>query len=420
MRKIYISVILLTLLLGRFVYAEDILTWEECVRQAKKNHPDLVSASEKVKQAKADLDIDISGMSPQITSGASGKRGKTVTGKTKNTYSYDITGQQLIFDGFKTSSDISNALKTIQAQEYNYNVASSNIRLNLRNAFVGLLRAQDLTSLTEQIAERRKQNLELIELRYEAGREHRGSLLTSDADFAQAKFEVAQAQRSISLAQRNLSKELGLDKMRSLRVKGEYSIKGDYSLTPDIENLANTTPFLKELIAKKEAARYNLQSEKSDFFPEVYLNMSIGRTGSSMLPRDKEWLAGMSISFPLFEGGSRIAEVTKAKSQFDQAKAEERSGRDSVLVTLESTWKDLKDADANLAVKRKFLEAAEERAKITGAQYATGLVSFDDWVIIEDNLVNAKKNYLNAQANLLLTEAFWIQAIGGTLDYDEE
>ncbi len=180
MMKIYIIMFTLLLLTANFVYAEDMLTWEECVRQAKKNHPDLVSAEEKVKQAKADLDIDISGMSPQITSDASGKRGKTATGKTRNTYKYDITGQQLIFDGFKTSSEVSNALKTVQAQEYNYNVASSNIRLNLRNAFVGLLRAQDLISLTEQIAERRKQNLELIELRYEAGREHRGSLLTSD------------------------------------------------------------------------------------------------------------------------------------------------------------------------------------------------------------------------------------------------
>ncbi|MDD4202596.1 MAG: TolC family protein, partial [Candidatus Omnitrophica bacterium] len=45
---------------------------------------------------------------------------------------------------------------------------------------------------------------------------------------------------------------------------------------------------------------------------------------------------------------------------------------------------------------------------------------FDDWIIIEDNLVNAEKSFLDAQASMLIAEAYWIQAIGGTLDYDNE
>ncbi len=419
MGKIYIAIAAL-LLTANFVHAGEILTWEECVREAKRNHPDLISAAEEVKQAKADLDIDISAMVPDITSAASAKRGKSASGKTKDSYAHSITGQQLIFDGFETSSEVSNALKTLHAQEYNYNVTSSNVRLNLRSAFTGLLKAQELISLTEQIAERRKQNLDLVKLRYEAGREHKGSLLTAEADLAQAEFEVTQAQRSITLAQRELSKELGLDKMKLWKVKGEFSVEEGYNLKPALEDLALATPFLNELIAKKEAARYNLQSAQSDFFPKVYLDASLGRSGTSVLPRGKQWSAGMSMSFPLFEGGSRITGVTKARSQFEQAKADERSGRDSVLVTLETTWKDLQDAIATVEVKKKFLEAAEERAKITTAQYESGLTSFDDWIIIEDNFVSAEKNYLTAQANMLSTEAYWIQAIGGTLEYDEK
>ena len=403
--------------------AQETLTWEECVRRAKKNHPDLISAAEEVKQAKADLDIEISAMLPDITGGASGKRARTSSaGKTGNTYSYDITGQHLIFDGFKTSSEVSSALKTLRAQEYTYNVTSSEVRLNLRGAFVKLLKAQELIALTEQIAERREQNLELVKLRYEAGREHKGSLLTAEADLAQAEFEVAQAQRSITLAQRELSKELGYGKMKAWKAKGSFSVEpdGEYDLKPDFENLALTTPFLKELMAKKEAARYGLQSEEADFFPQVYLNTSIGKSGSSLLPQGRQFSAGVSMSFPIFEGGSRVSEVTKARSQFEQAKADEESGRDSLLLTMETTWKDLLDAMDTVEVKKKFLEAAEERAKITTAQYEKGLTSFDDWIIIEDNLVSAKKNYLTAQADMLSSEAYWIQAIGGTLEYDEK
>jgi len=396
------------------------LSWGECVKLARENHPDLIIAREDLKQVKADLDIEISSSSPDVTASASGKRSRSATTeKTSNSYSYKVDGQLLVFDGFKTASEISNAVKTLKAEEYNYNVTSSDIRLDLRNAFVNLLKAQELISLTKEIARRREENLKLVKLRYEAGREHRGSLLTAEADLAQAEFEVAQAERSIVLEERRLSKELGFGEVKEINVKGNFSPETDYGPKPDIDELAHTTPFLKELIAKKEAARYSVQSAEADFFPEVYLDTSYGRSGSSLLPRGESLSAGISVSLPLFEGGSRFSEVAKAKSQYVESMAAERSGRDSVLMTLETTWKDLKDALETYSVKEKFLEAARERAKIAGTQYETGLISFDDWIIIEDNLVSAQKEYLDAQAQILSKEAYWIQAIGGTLEYDK-
>jgi len=400
-------------------YAGDTLTWEECICEAKENHPDLISAAERVKQAKRDIEIDLSSILPQVNSSASGKRGRASTAKTRNTYTYGVTGEQLVFDGFKTSSEVSNSFKIMKAVEYTYAVTSSNIRLNLRSAFTELLKAQELITLTEDIVNRRKQNLELVRLRFNAGREHKGSLLTAEADLAQAEFEAAQAERNMSIVQRELTKELGRSVKKEIKAEGNFSLGVDYGAAADFERLADETPFLKELIARKEAARYNLLSKESDFFPQVYLNASAGKTSKSFLPKNEEWSLGWAVSFPLFEGGSRIAEVSKAKSQYNQAKVDERSGRDSVLVTLESAWKNLQDGTANVSVKNKFLEAAEERSKIASVQYEQGLISFDNWIIIENNLVDAKKEYLNAEADMLINEAYWIQAIGGTLDYDK-
>ena len=69
-------------------------------------------------------------------------------------------------------------------------------------------------------------------------------------------------------------------------------------------------------------------------------------------------------------------------------------------------------------VKQKFLEAAQERAKITQSQYSTGLISFDNWTIIEDDLVSTRKSFLDSKADALIAQAYWVQAKGGTLDYD--
>jgi len=84
--------------------------------------------------------------------------------------------------------------------------------------------------------------------------------------------------------------------------------------------------------------------------------------------------------------------------------------------SLEEAWKNFRDASEKVDVQKKFLDAAAERARIADAQYSAGLVSFNDWTIIEDNFVSAKKSFLNARSNLLTAEAAWVQAKGGTLE----
>ena len=71
----------------------------------------------------------------------------------------------------------------------------------------------------------------------------------------------------------------------------------------------------------------------------------------------------------------------------------------------------------SLKVQKEMLVAAQERADIAETQYSTGFIAFDNWIIIENDLVKAKKTYLESQANALYAEAEWIQAKGETLEY---
>ena len=159
-----------------------------------------------------------------------------------------------------------------------------------------------------------------------------------------------------------------------------------------------------------------MKSATASLFPQVFINGSLGKTASDWPPKGNEWSAGASLSVPFFEGGNLIAGISKAEAQYHQTQADEKSGRDGVIFTLEDTWTQFQDAAAQVVVQQKFLEAALERAKIAEAQYSTGLVTFNDWIIIEDNLVTKEKSFLDAETNALLTEASWIQAKGGTLD----
>ena len=426
MKKTIILFVLFVLFCPCYVSAVEVLTWDSCLREAGRNHPELISATENLKQVKADKKVTISSVLPQISSEAgrtrNGSKVKNSSGQTVSTttdnYSYGITAQQLLFDGFKTTSDINAASENINASQFDFNVVSSNVRLAVRSAFVGLLRAQKLIDITKDIAVRRKQNLDMVKLRYEAGTEHEGSLLTAEADLQQAEFEIVQAERNVLLAQRQLVNELGRNGSYDIEVNGEFALSETDRGKPDFDVLADNTPFLRELISKKESAKYGLKSAKGDFFPQIYLNGSLGKSAAEWPPDGEKWSAGVSLSLPIFEGGSNIAKFFKAKSELVEAEADVESGRDDVLYTLEEAWNDFQNKIDKIYVQRKYLEAAEKRAKIANAEYSSGLISFDDWIIIEDNLVSQKKSFLDAQSNMLIAEAAWIQAKGGVLDYE--
>lgn len=430
MKNEFIYIIVAALMAsGAVSGAEEIFTWEDCVKEAAKNNPDLVSAKESVNSAAADKSITASGLFPQISADAGVSKSKSGSGggqssggasgasnSSTNNYNYGVSGSQLIFDGFNTANKVNAAAENIKAAQESYRFTSSDVRLRLRTAFIELLKAQDGLRIKEEIYNRRRQNYELVTLRYESGQENKGSLMTEEANLIQARYDVTQAKRDIELAQRKLTKELGRTETAPLVAKGDFAVKEKARDMPDFAAIAESNPSLKQLIAQKNAAVFNLKSAKAEFMPQITANGSAGRTDTSWPPENDNWSIGAAISFPIFEGGKRIADINKATAQLNKAKADEKSGLDGVIETLQDKWTSLQRALDNVDIQKQFLAANEERAKITEAQYSIGFVSFNDWIIIENNLVDAKNSYLNAQASALLAEANWIQAKGETLE----
>jgi outer membrane protein TolC len=289
--------------------------------------------------------------------------------------------------------------------------------LDLRTVFVALLKAQELIRVSEEIVKIRRGSLELITLRYHSGLEHRGALLTAEANLSEANFELVQAERDVELASRQLTKEMGRTEYKPVKAEVDFTIKDTAIEKPDFEAIAKNNPSLLELMTKKNAALFDVKSAYADFFPQLSGTAGADRNSSHWPARNEQWNLGLSVTMPVFEGGLRMAEVTKAKALYNQAQADERSKKDAVIVALQQAWVSLRDAIETKDVQLKSLNAAEARSKIAEAQYSTGFITFDNWIIIQNDLVNAKKAYLNALTDAMLAEANWIYTKGETIEY---
>ncbi len=392
---------------------EEIVTWEDCLEAARYAHPNLISARESVLQARARLGQTRSGLLPQVRGALSADRSGSDSDDTS--YAYSIQGTQLFFDGLGSWYDTWAAAQSLIAIQFDYLTVSARIRYDLRTAFIALLQAQELEGITEEILERRVQQAEMVSLRYDGGREHRGALMTAEANLAQARFDREQAGRDIQLARDRLSKEMGSSGPRPLVARGKFEPDTPLDPPPEIEQIRELNPTVLKLRADREAAQYSVKSSRADFSPSISGNARIGRSDSSWPPGNEKWNLGLSLSLPIFEGGRKIDELSRVNSALRQSEARLRSGRDEIAYSLKKAWKDYLDIRQRVLIRGLFEEADQERSRIAEAQYSTGILSFDNWIIIEDNLVRSRKMLLEARAGSLNAEAAWLLAVGVTL-----
>ncbi|MDD5097624.1 MAG: TolC family protein, partial [Candidatus Omnitrophica bacterium] len=419
MRLRYLQIIIFFIIVGCFgkaFAADEVLTWGDCIKEAAKNHPDLIAAGEEVKQSEASKQETASGLYPQIDGEVSASTAQSSSSAGQSTkadsYGYGVTGTQLIFDGLKTINNVKAAQQDIDAAKQGFRFTSTTVRYRLRSAFVDLLKAQEMLRITEEIFNIRRGNLELISLRYASGLEHKGALLTAEADLAGANYGIAQAKRAVEVAQGALVKEMGRSKLTPMLAKGNFKVKDSVLDKPDFELLIKNNASLQQIMAQKRSAEFSLKSAYGNFSPELSGQGGANKAGSHWAPRGNQWNLGLTLSMPIFEGGLRTAQVSGARALVKQLEENERSMRDGLILTLQQSWAALQDGLENVSVQDKMLIAAQERSKIAQAQYSIGFVSFDNWTIIEDNLVKAKRAYLDAQAAALLLEAKWVQAKG--------
>lgn len=402
------------------LYSQD-LKWEELVAIAEKNNSDLLAAQSAVESSQARDRAAFGDFLPQLSGNGSYSKSNTATslesvsqgrgGGTQDEYALSMTLQQSLFSGFKTKANLDSAKAQLSGARANLAAVESQVFNDLRSAYINVLNAQENIKLLKIIRDRKESNKKLIELRYEGGRENRGAFLRANAQFSQARFELEQAERALRVARRSLARSMGQDQEISDHILGTLEVKIESS-TPNFSALATQTPLYRKSESTLAEARASLAQAKSDFFPSLSLSGSGSRRGKDFPLTNDSWSVGSSISFPFFSGGKNYNGVKQAKAEIEKASAESESQRREIEFSMEDAFVKLQDAVTQVAIQKEFLEAAEERAKIARAQYNDGLISFQDWDLIENDFTNTEKQSLQSLRNAALAESAWFQAQG--------
>ncbi|HPW76567.1 MAG: Outer membrane efflux protein BepC precursor [Candidatus Omnitrophica bacterium ADurb.Bin292] len=399
------------------------VTWVALVRQALANNPDLREARARVESKARSRDIAFGDYLPAVDGGVHKSASRTTSGPTSDRLSLDISARQSFFDGLGTTGKWLGARKDLEAERFAYNEMSADICHRLRTSYINVIRLEKLFETNRLISERRKQNAEMVRLRYEAGRENLGSALRAEAIAEQAAFDVRQTERQLEKEALRLARESGGEFVLPLRVDDDLEKMTKFVKLPeeDYAGLADETPAVLRLLKVAESAKAEMMSAQSSVWPQVDGTYEYGYSGDRASHLKDQSSIGVSVTMPFFEGGKNVAAIRKAKADYDAAENAVRSARDETVAQLAAARAPFIDAVEVVQVRKKFLEAARERAEIIRTEYATGLVNFLDFDTAEQENANAEKEYVESLANVFIQQSQWAKIRGVTLEeaYDE-
>lgn len=412
------SVILWTagfILGARPAAAEEGLTWEACLKEAARHHPDVLAAGQAVRSAEAEFKSSRATYLPDVTGSATHSR--VHSSSTNDNYSYGISGSQRIYPGLRTQPEVAQARANLDAALADFAGVQAAVRLDVKSAFAALQYAQEFVKLSEKIAERRERNVQLVKARFDAGREHKGSYLRSKAQAAEARYDLRQARRALRVAQRQLGRSIGRSEFAPLRIGSSYRPDAP-PVSPDLDALSNLTPAVRRARAEDSAARAGLESARQEFKPTITASASATRSGGAWPPRSTsgDWTGKVAVDVPIFKGTREKHAVAAAQADAGQEAEEYKSVKEQTALDLEDLHAAFSDAVENISVQAAFLEAAEMRAEIAQAQYTGGLLSFEDWDIIEADLITQQKGSIASVRDGILAQGRWEEEIGKGLE----
>jgi outer membrane protein TolC len=131
-------------------------------------------------------------------------------------------------------------------------------------------------------------------------------------------------------------------------------------------------------------------------------NSALGRSSSEGPPDDTEWTVALSLSYPLYAGGSKSAEVEQTQEALKQLKLEQQALQERIEQNIRSALRQAFVSRSSIKLSRIAARAAQRNLDIITDAYSRGAASVIDLLDAQNAALAADINAINAVYDFLL------------------
>ncbi len=394
------------------------LSLDDCLTLARENNPVLSGAKERIRELTADYQAEKSKLLPHLSLNSYYERlapdrlppgGALPAGQSlfQREMLTGIFAKQLLFDGGKSYYSARAATIGAEAQREEANRTADEVAFTVTEAFYRLIEAEENLQVTTEALEQRQEFAALTEAFFKAGKVTRLDSFRAQSQVSEAEQAKIEADNAIRLAREILAESMGLKEQAPVDVRGE--LPQEFAPAPDMDSLwqeaLKTNPEIKRLDLDIEQRQLQVRSARGAYYPEVSLQGDVAERSRDIGGARGEWLAGVFLEFPFFEGGLTKAETAKASSQYLQSLERKRDRLNSLKADLTAARRDQENARQGAVTTRQTVATNEEAYASAQALYRNGKAVGLDVLQAQVDLTASRFNAIRYAVNYEIARA---------------
>lgn len=293
---------------------------------------------------------------------------------------------------------------------------SSKISLinQVTKAYYAILLTQDQYNVFKRSHQNATENARIIKNKFKQGTVSEFEWIRADVQVRNASSNLVSAESAVNMSKLQLKMIMGLEMNIGIKVDGSLSEfeKNKYAdvLQVDTTSLKMNTD-LYQFDIKSSQLDHALKMQKAAWWPTLVASFNLAYTTmgndgkmSSFFPTSN---AGVQLSIPLFQGGTRIYKEKQLKIQQSELKDQRDNLRRSLEMQAITYLDNIKKALEKIESNKEGLRQAEKALSISNKMYEVGSNTFLDLsnselAFIQAGLMYNQSvfDYLSAKADL--------------------
>ena len=402
-------------------------TLRTLIARAIQNNPDMVAATYRIEEARAQANIARAAWFPMVNGSASATSnygsingGQVVPGSGRQSESYALTSMLSweidLWGGIKRSNQAARA--QLLAAEYQRDAVQTSLVAAVATAYVDLQNLDERLAISRHTTESRKASLDLVTARRNGG-------ISSDLEVGQAEALLAQAQVTIPVTEQGITAKE--NEIRALI--GEYpaGITRGGSLDKLDASLRIAGGLPSSLLARRPdlaAADQNFQAATADIgvaealrYPSLSLTGSGGLMSEDLhnLLQGNSWMhaIGPQLTGPIFDAGRGKSRVQAAQATAHIALATYQKAVQTAFHEAADALNAYQKTGEIIAEETKLVVSQKSVSALALERFQGGASSYLEVLDAERELFTAELNLADARSNRLRAVVQAYRALGG-------
>ena len=405
-------------------------TLDSCISYAQQQSYSVIRANMAVKNAEIAERSARLAMTPSVNAGIGENLSFGLVegvnnvreNRTQSTNSFNASVSMPLFTGLRVTNQIKRTGAELQAALAEVESAKENVELNVITYYLQAMYFREMQSVQKQQLTLSEQLLERTQVLVAEGRKSESELYEVEAQVAQNRQALTEAENSYRLAVVDLCQLINYKDVE--KFVGDISNSQFSTLNSQLSTLIPTPddvfskalanrPSIEAQQRRVESAELAIKETKAEFYPQLNLNASWGTGyyhtfngnnpafGNQFVDNGSE-VIGLSLNIPIYNRMQVRHAVKRQQIALDEARLTELELKDRLYKDIQSAYYNALAAKDKYEAAQKSREAGVKALEFAESKYELGRLSTYEYNEAQTRLYRAEAEETQAKYEYLL------------------